>query len=335
MDIDINDISDHQRILLEKFLSVLERVPPSSTPTPGTTAGEEPSWKNCWNWNLCDAAYGCLILDIKEGRVSSELKSQGFNYAYRRTVTSATTTATTATNATATTPQTNVPALPATSPANKQTHLEPKTPASEATSSPVASKEKDAHTNGHVSADKAEQKKKDRKEKEKEKRERQRADREKDKHSEKNADGAEQPSTGPKVQSPKGSGKVTPIPPAPSSSATPPPSSEPPAADGHAAKPFTNDADPTSPVNASGTESTGNRTPTSRRPPRHPWTLFMKLPAPVSDQELRDFFQDAKEGITKVNMPTTFYGRGRVAYVEFGDEEAMKEGLVKHAEVIF
>lgn len=72
-------VDDHQRILLEKALSVVERIPPSQPSTgPGATAtGEEPAWKNCWNWNLCDAAYGSLVLDIKEGRISAELKSQG------------------------------------------------------------------------------------------------------------------------------------------------------------------------------------------------------------------------------------------------------------------
>lgn len=73
-------IDDHQRILLDKALSVIERIP-SSQPHPGTTAatGEEPAWKNCWNWNLCDAAFGSLVLDIKEGRISAELKSQGMS----------------------------------------------------------------------------------------------------------------------------------------------------------------------------------------------------------------------------------------------------------------
>ena len=84
----------------------------------------------------------------------------------------------------------------------------------------------------------------------------------------------------------------------------------------------------------SGAESIGAQTPTSRRPARNPWTLFIRLPVPVTEQELRDFFQEAKEGITKVTLPQNTFGRGRVAYVEFGDEEAMKEGLSKHAEVI-
>ena len=72
-------IDEHQRVLLDKALSVLERIPtPLNQPNPnGHLPAEEPAWKNCWNWNLCDAAYGSLVLEIKDGRVSSELKSQG------------------------------------------------------------------------------------------------------------------------------------------------------------------------------------------------------------------------------------------------------------------
>lgn len=74
-------VDENQRILLEKALSVIERIPsPQTNLGPGGTAtGDEPAWKNCWNWNLCDAAYGSLVLDIKEGRVNAELKSQGTN----------------------------------------------------------------------------------------------------------------------------------------------------------------------------------------------------------------------------------------------------------------
>ena len=72
-------IDEHQRVLLDKALNVTERLPPAQPSSgPGATAtGEEPAWKNCWNWNLCDAAYGSLILDVKEGRISAELRSQG------------------------------------------------------------------------------------------------------------------------------------------------------------------------------------------------------------------------------------------------------------------
>ena len=72
-------IDEPQRILLDKVLSVVNRIPPplhQAGPN-GQLPVEEPAWKNCWNWNLCDAAYGSLVLDIKDGRVSSELKSQG------------------------------------------------------------------------------------------------------------------------------------------------------------------------------------------------------------------------------------------------------------------
>jgi hypothetical protein len=83
LDLYSNDInSDNQKILLEKALSVVERIP--SAITTGANNSDENAWKNCWNWNLTDAAYGQLILDIREGRVNAELKSQGFNYAYRR-----------------------------------------------------------------------------------------------------------------------------------------------------------------------------------------------------------------------------------------------------------
>ncbi|KAA1111348.1 hypothetical protein PGTUg99_004247 [Puccinia graminis f. sp. tritici] len=75
-------IDDHQRQLLSNALAVANRVP--APPPPGSgTATEEPAWKNSWNWNLPDAAYGSLILDIKEGRIGAEMRSQGFNFAYR------------------------------------------------------------------------------------------------------------------------------------------------------------------------------------------------------------------------------------------------------------
>ncbi|KAJ1308306.1 hypothetical protein OPQ81_004019 [Rhizoctonia solani] len=82
-------VDDRQRILLESTLGMIERIPPPGPPPgpnpTGPIPGEEPAWKNCWNWNLCDASYGYLVLEIKDGRISAELKSQGFNYGYRKT----------------------------------------------------------------------------------------------------------------------------------------------------------------------------------------------------------------------------------------------------------
>ncbi|SPO31409.1 uncharacterized protein UTRI_06539 [Ustilago trichophora] len=75
-------IDENQRMLLNNALAVANRVVPIATAT--GAASEEPAWKNTWNWNLPDAAYGNLVLSIRDGRVSAETKSQGFNFAYRR-----------------------------------------------------------------------------------------------------------------------------------------------------------------------------------------------------------------------------------------------------------
>ena len=75
-------IDANQRVLLSNALAVANRLPP--VPKPGGAVTEEPAWKNMWNWNLPDAAYGSLVLDIKDGKISSETKSQGFNFAFRR-----------------------------------------------------------------------------------------------------------------------------------------------------------------------------------------------------------------------------------------------------------
>ncbi|GAA5892899.1 uncharacterized protein JCM6883_007507 [Sporobolomyces salmoneus] len=75
-------VDDNQKALLANALAVANRVP-SQAPVQGGPAAEETAWKNCWNWNLPDAAFGSLVLDIREGRIGSEMKSQGFNFAYR------------------------------------------------------------------------------------------------------------------------------------------------------------------------------------------------------------------------------------------------------------
>ncbi|KJA15027.1 hypothetical protein HYPSUDRAFT_59036 [Hypholoma sublateritium FD-334 SS-4] len=79
--------------------------------------------------------------------------------------------------------------------------------------------------------------------------------------------------------------------------------------------------------------STGTRTPETGTPPRHPWTIFMRMPPnlQVTQAEFSEFFVQSKEGITHVNLPHSFAGKGRLAYVEFGDEGAMKAGLEEHA----
>ncbi|GAA6005162.1 hypothetical protein JCM10207_008527 [Rhodosporidiobolus poonsookiae] len=76
-------IDENQRALLNNALAVANRVPASQS-LGGGAAVEETAWKNCWHWNLPDAAFGSLVLEIRDGRIGSELKSQGFNFAYRQ-----------------------------------------------------------------------------------------------------------------------------------------------------------------------------------------------------------------------------------------------------------
>jgi hypothetical protein len=307
-------IDEHQRVLLDKALSVIDRVPlaigqpPPGGGPPGT---EDPAWKNCWNWNLCDAAYGSLILDIKEGRVSAELRSQGasldlhsplliykrvflgFNYAYRRS----------ATPTTQPTPSSTKPPLPAQT-ARSITPIKAQTPAPAAekatpqesdapsppravpsTSEPVSGKETppvtrvngsdsvNASTPGSAEKDKGER---DREKSEKHKpRRRERRDRDRgDKDAARDAD----------AEGSSGERKDEEVP---------------------TAVVFKPDLDTTgSPATGSDhgplsprTDSTGARTPTSRKPSRHPWTLFVRLPNATNETELKEFFGEAKDAV--------------------------------------
>ncbi|KAJ7478627.1 Ser/Thr protein phosphatase [Mycena galericulata] len=278
-------IDEHQRVLLDKALSVVERLPTAAT-------GEEPAWKNCWNWNLCDAAYGSLVLDVKEGRISAELKSQGFNFAYRRTAT------------VAPTPNSVTSALPASkssTPIPASSHLAT-TDASKDSSSPSTPASTNAKPNGLSPAEKAEKERLKKKEK-KERKDKERAERiEKDK-AEKPAGG--DPAAESSTSAAEGAATGT-------SAAT---------------KPHIDGDDLKSPV------TDGVRTPKGGRAPRNPWTIFMKFSASVTavDADIKEFFGDAKDGITKITLPPPFVGRPhRLAYIEFGDEEAMRAGLEKH-----
>ncbi|GAA5863388.1 hypothetical protein JCM3774_005275 [Rhodotorula dairenensis] len=76
-------VDESQRALLQNALAVANRVSANNF-VGGAANVEEAAWKNCWNWNLPDAQYGNLVLDVRDGRISSEMKSQGFNFAYRQ-----------------------------------------------------------------------------------------------------------------------------------------------------------------------------------------------------------------------------------------------------------
>ncbi|KAF9224429.1 hypothetical protein BS17DRAFT_779778 [Gyrodon lividus] len=332
-------IDEHQRIILDKALSVIERIPPvqGQPAAPPTATGEEPAWKNCWNWNLCDAAFGSLVLDIKEGRISSELKSQGFNYAYRRTATPSMV----AHSPNSTTPSLpNVPSNPPTkgptkgptpAPIEKLASPMPKEVKSPLTATPpmISAKETpkegtsnipQVKTNGTPTgppSEKAERDKQKRREKreKKDKEDKERVEREaNDRDSaEEKADASPSPVDPPAPQ-PK-SGKATPVPDDIAKAPTP----------------DVLEAGLKSPT----TDSAGMRTPTLRRAHRQTWTLFVRLLAPANETELRDFFGGEQSGIVRVHYPYTQPGRSqKIAYVEFGDEDAMKAGLEKNNEKI-
>jgi len=97
-------------------------------------------------------------------------------------------------------------------------------------------------------------------------------------------------------------------------------------------------------------ESNGTRTPTSRRSARNPWTLFVRTQVGANEAVIREFFGEHETGvglticvvfavlrylqIIRVNYPQNHAGKAqKIAYVEFGDEEAMKAALEGHAEV--
>ncbi|PKS11438.1 hypothetical protein jhhlp_003201 [Lomentospora prolificans] len=44
---------------------------------------DESAFKNMWNFNLADAAFGWLVLEIQDGRIGTEMRAQGFNFAHR------------------------------------------------------------------------------------------------------------------------------------------------------------------------------------------------------------------------------------------------------------
>ncbi|GAO51493.1 hypothetical protein G7K_5593-t1 [Saitoella complicata NRRL Y-17804] len=73
-------VSDTQRVLLDNVLEMVNRMPKSTD----ESAKEDASFKNMWNFNLSDAAFGWVVLGVEGGRVSAEMKAQGFNFAYRR-----------------------------------------------------------------------------------------------------------------------------------------------------------------------------------------------------------------------------------------------------------
>lgn len=82
------------KALLAQALEIIEKMPASANgggPFGGGSVGgapaagqvDESAFKNMWNFNLADAAFGYLVLEVDAGRIGTEMRAQGFNFAHR------------------------------------------------------------------------------------------------------------------------------------------------------------------------------------------------------------------------------------------------------------
>ena len=85
--------NEAQQTVLNNALDIINKMPsianggnPFGGPVPGQGAGgtvDESAFKNMWNFNLADASFGYLVLEIDAGRIGTEMRAQGFNFAHR------------------------------------------------------------------------------------------------------------------------------------------------------------------------------------------------------------------------------------------------------------
>ena len=83
----------NHKALLHSALEIVEKMPSSANggnPFGGPVGGgpgagqvDESAFKNMWNFNLADAAFGYLVLEVDGGRIGTEMRAQGFNFAHR------------------------------------------------------------------------------------------------------------------------------------------------------------------------------------------------------------------------------------------------------------
>lgn len=85
--------NDAQKTLLDNALDIVQKMPtianggnPFGGPVAAANAGgqvDESAFKNMWNFNLADAAFGYLVLEVENGRIGTEMRAQGFNFSHR------------------------------------------------------------------------------------------------------------------------------------------------------------------------------------------------------------------------------------------------------------
>ena len=81
--------NEAQHKLLQLALDLVNKMP--SNASGGNPFGggppngqvDESAFKNMWNFNLADAAFGWLVLDVDQGRIGTEMRAQGFNFSHR------------------------------------------------------------------------------------------------------------------------------------------------------------------------------------------------------------------------------------------------------------
>ena len=87
------DANPSHKLLLAQALDIVEKMPASANGgnpfggpvggNPGAGQVDESAFKNMWNFNLADAAFGYLVLEVDSGRIGTEMRAQGFNFAHR------------------------------------------------------------------------------------------------------------------------------------------------------------------------------------------------------------------------------------------------------------
>ncbi|RPA81501.1 hypothetical protein BJ508DRAFT_112681 [Ascobolus immersus RN42] len=79
--------NEAQQRLIRNALDFIEKMPASAAGAGpfggGTPNVDESAFKNMWNFNLADAAFGWLVLEVENGRIGTEMKAQGFNFSHR------------------------------------------------------------------------------------------------------------------------------------------------------------------------------------------------------------------------------------------------------------
>jgi len=87
--------NEAQQNLLKNALGIVDKMPsiaaggnpfggggPAGGP-PALGQVDESAFKNMWNFNLADAAFGWLVLEVQDGRIGTEMRAQGFNFSHR------------------------------------------------------------------------------------------------------------------------------------------------------------------------------------------------------------------------------------------------------------